>query len=444
VSPILTFFKKFELLQQDFKDLKMARYFTDTVLSTITYKANEMPSMRPYLKRKCILYEGKQWLTNAQIKKVIKEIVKPLTEVEFQDIMNVSMFDRDMYDFFEDGTMIKSNYPLYLQHCKAYVLSFEARMELIIDRTNGDLLPLELEGGTGATKDAKPKGMIQYFLDGLPNSDHAYHMWKHDMPREKRKACKDSFDDFVRGYMKHITAFGEEQRLQGNRFIIAYKPKDYKSERKKPYDYRATLKDKDYKRGEAVVGYRRKKKPFGTRLHAVEEFPDLEVEDEDQEYEEEDVFEEEQVHEDRSNARYKRITDSMLDSEAECEEAVEEKEEGQLVESKEGQQSSDWLNGMPLSTNGPAPCFKLAKFGRCEYGSSCKYSHHPDDIARYNKARDLGEETFKAVADKKMPTWYKGGNKPLSGFGASPGIKPRVTTPTSVLKKTGPVTRKQV
>ena len=232
--------------------------------------------------------------------------------------------------------------------------------------------------------------------------------------------------------------------MQGTRFVAAYKPAEYKLERQKPFDYKQREQDPDDKRGEAVRGFKRKQKGYGSRLNAVEEHEEPELDFDEQEYEEEEVLEDDQVVEDRKDARYKRITDSMLDSEAEYGDAVEDKEEGQLVESKEGQQSSDWLNGMPLSTDGPAPCYKLARFGKCDFGSSCKYSHHPDDIARYNKAKELGEETFKAVADKKMPTWYKGGNKPLSGFGASPGIKPRVTTPTSVLKKTGPVARKQV
>ena len=174
---------------------------------------------------------------------------------------------------------------MYLEHCNAYQVAFEARLKLVIDKTNGNLMPLQLEGGTGSNRDAKPMGMIQYWLNGLPNSDHAYHMWKYDMSHKQRKKCKESLDDFVRGYMKHITAFGDSQRKQASRYVLAYKPRDYKTERQEPYDYKAGRKDSDYKRGEAVRGFKRVKKVFGSRLNAVEEHEDLELDFDDQEYE---------------------------------------------------------------------------------------------------------------------------------------------------------------
>ena len=179
-------------------------------------------------------------------------------------------------------------------------------------------------------------------------------------------------------------------------------------------------------------------KPFNSRLNAL---------DEEQEYEEneqyEEHLEEEVEQETKVDGRYKRITEDMDNYESEVEYIEpEEKDEGRLIEHKDDQVDAQWLNGVTFGEQ--QPCWKLANTGSCDYGTSCKFSHHPTDIAKYKAAKELGPDVFKKVADKNKTTWFKTGDKPSSGFGSSPGIKPRVTTPTSILKRTGPVTRKQV
>jgi len=116
-----------------------------------------------------------------------------------------------------------------------------------------------------------------------------------------------------------------------------------------------------------------------------------------------------------------------------AENETKHEDEDNLIDSKEDSSEDDWLHGLSLDPEGkrPPPCWTFAKQGKCEFGDKCKFSHHPDDVKRYNAARTLGQASMKSVAANKTATWFP---QQVKGAGSSPGVRPKVFTPTSILK----------
>ena len=122
---------------------------------------------------------------------------------------------------------------------------------------------------------------------------------------------------------------------------------------------------------------------------------------------------------------------------------METKEEGELVESKDVPPDEDeWLQNMVMDPQGkrPPPCWKFATTGKCPFGDKCRFSHHPDDVKAYNAAKAMGQSTFKTLYNQKPDSWAKD----FKGHGSSPGVRPRVPTPTSILKAGADGTKRKV
>ena len=111
---------------------------------------------------------------------------------------------------------------------------------------------------------------------------------------------------------------------------------------------------------------------------------------------------------------------------------METKEEGDLDEVKDIPAEEEWLHGVVMDPQGkrPPPCWKFATTGKCQYGDQCRFSHHPDDVKAYNAAKTMGQSTFRALNNQKPVGW----SREPQGHGSSPGMRPRVPTPTSILK----------
>ena len=69
-------------------------------------------------------------------------------------------------------------------------------------------------------------------------------------------------------------------------------------------------------------------------------------------------------------------------------------EEDELHQTEEVQTQKDysdsWLANVRYSPDRPPVCFEFARYGRCVNGKECKYSHHPDDVAKHNASKVLG------------------------------------------------------
>ena len=121
---------------------------------------------------------------------------------------------------------------------------------------------------------------------------------------------------------------------------------------------------------------------------------------------------------------------------------VESKEEGDLDEVKDIPAEDEWLHGVVMDPQGkrPPPCWKFATTGKCQYGDQCRFSHHPDDVKAYNAAKAIGHSAFKSMSGQKVENWAT----ERRGHGSSPGVRPRVPTPTSILKAGADGTKRKV
>jgi hypothetical protein len=121
---------------------------------------------------------------------------------------------------------------------------------------------------------------------------------------------------------------------------------------------------------------------------------------------------------------------------------VESKEEGDLNEEKEIPAEDEWLQNMVMDPQGkrPPPCWKFATSGKCQFGDNCRFSHHPEDVKAYNAAKAMGQSTFKTMVNNRPSGAYR----ESSGHGSSPGLRPKVPTPTSILKAGADGTKRKV
>ena len=112
-------------------------------------------------------------------------------------------------------------------------------------------------------------------------------------------------------------------------------------------------------------------------------------------------------------------------------------------DSNEMPEELEWLHGIVMDPQGKRPptCWKFATTGKCDYGDKCRFSHHADDVKAYLAAKSLGQDTFKRVSNAKGSVWF---NKEGSGHPSGPGVRPRVSTPTSILKPGADGARRKV
>ena len=83
----MSFLKKFESLQQEFEQpLKMALYFSDTVLTRLQNEAVRFSKLKRMLDGREILHRGKQLLTNEQVEDLLRSICKPVSGEEMRRV----------------------------------------------------------------------------------------------------------------------------------------------------------------------------------------------------------------------------------------------------------------------------------------------------------------------------------------------------------------------
>ena len=101
----------------------------------------------------------------------------------------------------------------------------------------------------------------------------------------------------------------------------------------------------------------------------------------------------------------------------------------------------EWLHGIVMDPQGKraAPCWIFATTVKCR--DYCKFSHHAEDVKAYLAAKALGHGTFQRVVNAKGTSWQ---DREKSGHPSGPGVRLRVSTPTSILKLGADGTRTKV
>jgi hypothetical protein len=112
IHNIMSFLRKFEALQQEFEQpLKMAMYFSDTVLTRVQNESTWIRKLNKALNGRDLLYRGKQLLSNDQMYK--------------------SIYDPEMYKFFSSAAAIMKNFSLNCSYATTYRRQYLARMVMI-------------------------------------------------------------------------------------------------------------------------------------------------------------------------------------------------------------------------------------------------------------------------------------------------------------------------
>jgi hypothetical protein len=303
-------------------------------------------------------------------------------------------------------------------------------MVMVVDEKNAKYLPRLLDGGSGRG-DAKEKGLIQYFTLGFPNRKFASRLWKKGVDERVRKKCR-TFDEFLDLYFDVLYKLEKTLRKQYVNVLHIFNDDADDGDPEGLHEYR---RDRDgSKKTSSSRKYGRSRGRFDGSVNAMS------MVDGDDRDGDSDV--------DSSDGE---PPDMNLDSKANDEEdsdgsadgkPVESKEEVDLDEVKEMPPEDEWLHGVIMDPQGKRapPCWKFDTTGKCQYGDNCRFSHHPDDVKLYNAAKTMGQSTFKTVYSQKPDSW----TKDPKGHGSSPGVRPKVPTPTSILKAGADGTKRKV
>ena len=106
---------------------------------------------------------------------------------------------------------------------------------MIVDNINLKYLPSSLDGGSGKG-DSKPKGMIQFWLQGLPNRKFATKLWK-KIDEPVRKKCK-TFDEFIDLYFQTMYKLEKQLRKQYASIVNIFDDDAEETDPEEPYDYK--------------------------------------------------------------------------------------------------------------------------------------------------------------------------------------------------------------
>ena len=95
--------------------------------------------------------------------------------------------------------------------------------------------------------------------------------------------------------------------------------------------------------------------------------------------------------------------------------------------------SDSWLANVRYSPDRPPVCFEFARYGRCVNGKECKYSHHPDDVAKHNASKVLGRNGAKVLGEAaKAQGSYAKTHTDLPPKGSSHGARSILKHPPGV------------
>ena len=359
VPNLLRFMQKYQTLQQNFHEpLKIANYFKNTILNRVENVARR-GKFKDKLRRKGILCNGRQRLSNSQIWSVIKCIVAPKNVEEMKDILRVSVFDVEKFSQYKSESYIHSNFEEYFNELVNYDKQFLAMLDLATGtKVAKEALPHQVNGGSGKFGQ-KEKGLVQYYLQGHPNPDFAWRMYTRHSKERDRLAVR-TFDDFRDLYFKCLERLEEMIRVEKLSANTFGKDAD-NSGAKPPKDVR---KQHRFRRGSRH------------HVNAIEEEEDGKVlsESPGSDDSEDDV---------RESSEIENIEEEETEMKRESIEA-----ETNAKEADEDQ----WLHGMSFDPKGKRPpvCFKFADTGACEYGTKCAYSHNIEDVKAYKAAKLLG------------------------------------------------------
>ena len=431
IHNIMSFLKKFQSLQQDFeRPLKMATFFGDTVLMRVQNEARRYKKCIRLLDGKDILSRGKQLLSNDQLEDLLRSICKPMSVEEMRKILRKSMYDPEMYTFFRSSSVIMKNFSLYRNYATMYHTQYMARLVMIVDEKNAKYLPRLLDGGSGKG-DSKEKGQIQYWTQGFPNRKFAMRLWKKCVDEPKRKKCR-TFDEFIDLYFKVIYKLEKTLRKSYASVIFIFDDEPDEGDPEGPHDYRKSKEG--YKRSSSSSKFSRNRGRFEGSVNAITGEHTSSDRDHGSDSDGSDI-------EPPDGCVDLDEKDFVDDSDEKAPESKGEDTED-LDESKDMPEELEWLHGIIMDPQGKraAPCWKFATTGKCNYGDNCKFSHHAEDCKAYLAAKVLGQDTFKRMSTSKGTSWFKEG----SGHPSGPGVRPRVSTPTSILKPGADGTRRKV
>ena len=403
VPNLLRFMQKYQTLQQNFHEpLKIANYFKNTILNRVENVARR-GKFKDKLRRKGILCNGRQRLSNSQIWSVIKYIVAPKNVEEMKDILRVSVFDVEKFSQYKSEAYIHSNFEEYFNELVNYDKQFLAMLDLATGtKVAKEALPHQVNGGSGKFGQ-KEKGLVQYYLQGHPNPDFAWRMYTRHSKERDRLAVR-TFDDFRDLYFKCLERLEEMIRVEKLSANTFGKESD-NSAAKPPRDVRK---------------HNRFKKGLGHRVNAIEEEGDGKVPGEPNGSDESD----------------NDVKESAEGEDTE-EEGTEEKQADTEAESNAKEADEDqWLHGMSFGPNGKRPpvCFKFADTGACEYGTKCTYSHNVEDVKAYKAAKLLGPVRVSSISNQYGQRASEGRKDSSGPSKFQPGARKAFDKP-SILKR---------
>jgi hypothetical protein len=232
-------------------------------------------------------------------------------------------------------------------------------------------------------------------------------LWKKCVDEPKRRKCR-TFDEFIDLYFKVIYKLEKTLRKSYASVIFIFDDDPDDGDPEEPHDYR---KSKDgYRRSSTSSKFSRNRGRFEGSVNAITGGEDTHYDrHQDSDSEGSDIEPPdgcEEVDDKDCDVNYgEKPTESQ-------EVDTEEPDDG-----NEMPEELEWLHGIVMDPQGkrPATCWKFATTGKCDYGDKCKFSHNADDVKAYLAAKTLGQDTFKRVGTMK-------------------GIRPRVPTPSSILK----------
>ena len=267
--------------------------------------------------------------------------------------------------------------------------NFNRQLDLL--QIAGDFLP------TFVMTKGKVRGLMEYFLNGFPNRELAWAMFNQGIPESKRSDPSMTWDTLTRDYLKVIkNTLKHKQEAEdiavrfsktGNKLV--FEPPDGVDGREKRRDRSHTSNDEE-------------------KLQAVTwQDPD---EESDSEYLD-DV--EDEGHEGYDTGGYDTAPESDVDHKdakapGDPEDDLEPTDEEDLELVPEELVGDEYLHAV-TSKDGTLVCFEFARTGKCKYWDKfgkCKYSHAPEDVARFKAAELLGP-SYAQRAAKNIVSTYK-------------------------------------